>query len=69
MAKSKIVEKADPSIKKAEDAKKKEAERLERIKKEEAAKNAARKGGDILDFLPIRSIENGLITFTTGRYG
>ena len=29
----------------------------------------ARKGGNILDFLPIKSIENGLITFTTGKYG
>jgi hypothetical protein len=38
MAKSKVVEKVDPSIKKAEDAKKKEAERLERIRKEQAAK-------------------------------
>ena len=34
-----------------------------------AAQATARKGGDILDFLPIRSIENGLITFTNGKYG
>ena len=31
--------------------------------------NANRKGGDILDFFPIKSIENGLITFTNGKYG
>jgi hypothetical protein len=30
---------------------------------------AARKGGDILDFFPIKSIENGLVTFTNGKYG
>ena len=69
MAKSKVIDKADPSAQKAEDAKKREAERIERLKKEQAAKNAARKGGDILDFLPIRSIENGLITFVNGKYG
>ena len=34
-----------------------------------AANENLRKGGDILDFLPIKSIENGLITFTTGKYG
>ena len=32
MARSKVVEQADPNIKKAEDAKKKEAERLEKLK-------------------------------------
>jgi len=31
--------------------------------------DANRKGGDILDFFPVKSIENGLITFTNGRYG
>ena len=32
-------------------------------------KEVVRKGGNILDFFPIKSIENGLITFTTGKYG
>ena len=33
------------------------------------AKQAARKGGNILDFFPVKSIEKGLITFTNGKYG
>ena len=28
-----------------------------------------RKGGNILDFFPVKSIENGLVTFTNGKYG
>ena len=31
--------------------------------------NAYRKGGDIYDFFPIKSIEKGIITFTNGKYG
>ena len=34
-----------------------------------AAAQAARKGGDIFDFFPVKSIEKGLITFTNGKYG
>jgi hypothetical protein len=41
----------------------------ELARKKMEAKQAARKGGNILDFLPIKSIENGLITFTNGKYG
>ena len=33
------------------------------------SKQTSRKGGDILEFLPVKSIEKGLITFTNGRYG
>ena len=32
-------------------------------------KQAERAGGDIFDFFPVKSIENGLITFINGKYG
>jgi len=38
-------------------------------KSSQQAKQAVRKGGDILDFFPIKSIEKGLVTFTNGKYG
>ena len=34
-----------------------------------ASKQAVRKGGDIFDFFPVKSIENGMITFSNGKYG
>ena len=38
-------------------------------KKVKSSNSSNRKGGNVLDFLPIKSIENGLITFTNGKYG
>ncbi len=33
------------------------------------AKQVARKGGNVGDFFPVKSIENGIVTFTNGKYG
>ena len=59
--------KSNSKTKTTDNAPKLSAEEL--AKRKEEAKQAARKGGDILDFFPVKSIENGLITFTNGKYG
>ena len=51
---------------------KKQASKTPSAKKTNAkkpTKQVERKGGDIFSFFPVKSIENGLITFTNGRYG
>ena len=39
------------------------------VSKSQNKKEINRKGGDVLDFFPVKSIEKGLITFTNGKYG